>query len=143
MRCLLFSLLALLLSITASGQVPASNPADTAHVTFGQPSTVKYFGEIVYTDISAPAKKTIQIDFGVNSIFGKRYPDFKDENGKTVRFTTVVDALNYMSARGWVLELEYEDAYIDEGSSYGSVKHFVISKTLTVQNKPKEGVGAD
>ena len=87
--------------------------------------------------MSAPVEKSIKIDFGVNSVFGKRYPVFKDDNGKTVRFTTVVDALNFMSARGWVLELEYEDEFIDEGSSYGTVKHFVISKTLTVENPPK------
>ena len=143
MNKIIISFIAVLLPLFASAQSQTGSTADSSQVTYSQPSTVKYFGEIVYTDISAPAKKTIQIDFGVNSIFGKRSPDFKDENGKTVRFTTVVDALNYMSARGWVLELEYEDAYIDEGSSYGSVKHFVISKTLTVQNKPKEGAGAD
>jgi hypothetical protein len=132
MNKIIISFIAVLLPLFAFAQSQTGSTADSSEVTYGQPSTVKYFGEIVYTDISAPAKKTIQIDFGVNSIFGKRYPDFKDEN-----------ALNYMSARGWVLELEYEDAYIDEGSSYGSVKHFVISKTLTVQNKPKEGAGAD
>ena len=135
MKRSIITIVVILLPLFAFAQSQASNNADSSQVTYGQPTTVKYFGEIVYTDISAPAKKTIQIDFGVNSIFGKRYPDFKDENGKTVRFTTVVDALNYMSARGWMLELEYEDAYIDEGSSFGSIKHFVISKTLTVNNQ--------
>ena len=108
MNKIIISLIAVLLPLFAFAQSQTGSTADSSQVTYGQPSTVKYFGEIVYTDISAPAKKTIQIDFGVNSIFGKRYPDFKDENGKTVRFTTVVDALNYMSSRGWVLELEYE-----------------------------------
>ena len=94
MKRSIITIVVILLPLFAFAQSQASNNADSSQVTYGQPTTVKYFGEIVYTDISAPAKKTIQIDFGVNSIFGKRYPDFKDENGKTVRFTTVVDALN-------------------------------------------------
>lgn len=137
MRHLVISCLAFLLSFTAVAQSQTGTPSDTTQVTFGQPNTVKYFGEIVYTNMSAPVEKSIKIDFGVNSVFGKRYPVFKDESGKTVHFTTVVDALNYMSARGWVLELEYEDEFIDEGSSYGTVKHFLISKTLTVNNTSK------
>ena len=105
---------------------------DSASVQIKQPSTIKYYAEIVYTDVAAPVQKSIKIDFGAKSVTGKRYPVFKNEAGKNVYFSTVVDALNYMAARGWVLELEYEDMYIDEGSSFGSVKHFIISKTLTV-----------
>ena len=43
----------------------------------------------------------------------------KDKSGKQVTFKTVVDALNFMSQRGWVLETEFSENYIDEGSSYG------------------------
>ena len=131
-------LLALLVGICVSlpimAQTTESQQKDSTMTVIGQPKTVKYYAEIVYTDIAAPVQKSVKIDFGVNSVTGKRYPVFKDDAGKNVRFSTVVDALNFMSARGWVLELEYEDMYIDEGSSFGTVKHFIISKTMTVQN---------
>ena len=45
----------------------------------------------------------------------------KDKSGKQVTFKTVVDALNFMSQRGWVLETEFSENYIDEGSSYGGI----------------------
>ena len=48
---------------------------------------------VVFTDISAPAKKSIVVDFGFNSLFGTRYPVFKDKSGKQVTFKTVVDAM--------------------------------------------------
>lgn len=131
-------LLALLVGICVSlpimAQTTESQQKDSTMTVIGQPKTVKYYAEIVYTDIAAPVQKSVKIDFGVNSVTGKRYPVFKDDAGKNVRFSTVVDALNFMSARGWVLELEYEDMYIDEGSSFGTVKHFIISKTMMVQN---------
>ncbi len=132
---LLFTALAL--STIAYAQNSTKSDSNPSQV-YEQPSTVKYYGEIVYTNTSSPAEKSIKLDFGVNSVFGKRYPVFNNANGNPVHFSTVVDALNFMSARGWVLELEYEDEFIDEGSSYGSVKHFLISKTLAVNNLPNE-----
>lgn len=127
----------IVLSLTANAQ----GLSDSTQVNIGQPTTVKYYAEIVYTDISAPVKKTIKVDFGEDSILGVRYPTFKDKNGKAKQFKTVVDALNFMSQRGWVLEAEYVDnIYIDEGSSFGSEKHFVISKTLTVDQDVKDAL---
>ena len=120
------------LSLPIMAQTTEPEQKDSTKTTIEQPKTIKYYAEIVYTDVAAPVQKSIKIDFGVKSVTGKRYPVFKNEAGKNVYFSTVVDALNYMAARGWVLELEYEDMYIDEGSSFGSVKHFIISKTLTV-----------
>lgn len=129
----------LLSGVGAFAQEPTIS--DSTKVIISQPTTVKYYAEIVYTDMSAPVKKTIKVDFGEDSILGVRYPSFKDKNGKTKQFKTVVDALNFMSQRGWVLEAEYVDTfYIDEGSSFGSEKHFVISKTLTVNQNIQEAL---
>lgn len=133
MKTLHYITILLLTAISLPAMSQQKN-VDSLLVSQAKSGTVKYYAEVVYTDISAPVQKSVKIDFGVNSVTGKRYPVFKDDNGKTVRFSTVVDALNYMAARGWVLELEYEDMYIDEGSSFGSVKHFVISKTLTLKD---------
>jgi hypothetical protein len=64
----------------------------------------------------------------------------KDKSGKQVTFKTVVDALNFMSQRGWVLETEFSENYIDEGSSYGGIKHCIISKTLAVDSSVQEAL---
>ena len=129
----------LVLGITAYAQ--EHTLSDSTRVDIGQPTTVKYYAEIVYTDMSAPVKKTIKIDFGEDSILGVRYPSFKDKKGNLKQFKTVVDALNFMSQRGWVLEAEYVDnIYIDEGSSFGSEKHFVISKTLSVDQNVQDAL---
>ena len=122
---------AIFLSASSFAQTQLS-PSDTSKAGYGQPKTVKYFGEIVYTYLSSPSERSIKIDLGNNSFLGKRYPSFKDKNGKTIHFSTIIDALNFMSSLGWTLELVYDDEFIDEGSSYGSIKHFVISKTLTL-----------
>ena len=136
-RIIVVTISLLVISLTASAQTDS----DTSKVAIGQPTSVKYYAEIVYTDMSAPVKKTIKIDFGEDSILGVRYPSFKDKSGKLKQFKTVVDALNFMSQRGWVLETEYVDNfYIDEGSSFGSEKHFVISKTLTVDQTVQEAL---
>lgn len=134
MRALFLTCLIIISSVLVRAQDKNDHISYVSRETIEQPNTVKYYAEIVYTDISAPVNKSIKIDFGINSVLGKRYPAFKDENGKTIRFTTVVDALNFMSSRGWILELEYEDQFIDEGNSYGTIKHFLISKTMVVKS---------
>ena len=44
-------------------------------------------------------KNTIKLDDGTNK---KRQP-LKDENGKNLKFTSLIGAMNYMSLQGWEL----------------------------------------
>lgn len=54
---------------------------------------------------------TIKLDDGINK---KRQP-IKDENGKDLKFTSLIGALNYMSLQGWEL---METKSVTNGSGY-------------------------
>lgn len=55
--------------------------------------------------------------------------NLRDENGKKIEFATMVDAMNYMSKRGW----EYVD-----NVTYGNVVHYVFKKIVTNDEEAKE-----
>lgn len=68
-----------------------------------------------------PAKKLyVEMEFHKNSIkldYGKskkRHP-IKDENGKALKFRSLIGALNYMSLQGWEL---LETKSVTKGSGY-------------------------
>ncbi|PQJ33021.1 hypothetical protein BST92_14300 [Nonlabens arenilitoris] len=65
-------------------------------------------------------KVNVTIDFGQKSgFFEQSY--IRDENGKKIKFYTVIDALNYMKSLGW----EFIDAYaITIGNS--NVYHYLF-----------------
>lgn len=44
-------------------------------------------------------KNCIKLDDGTN----KKHQSLKDENGKEIKFTSLIGALNYMSLQGWEL----------------------------------------
>ena len=72
-------------------------------------------------------KISVQIDFGEEKNFwGNDGRDILvDENGKDIKFNSMVDALNFMGARGW----EFENAYaITVGNQH--VYHWLISKKI-------------
>lgn len=72
-------------------------------------------------------KISVQIDFGEEKNFwGNDGRDILvDENGKDIKFNSMVNALNFMGARGW----EFENAYaITVGNQH--VYHWLISKKI-------------
>ncbi len=61
--------------------------------------------------------------------------NLRDENGKKIEFTTMVDAMNYMSKRGW----DYvECVTYKEGSN--NVVHYIFRKYVTNDEEAKEGL---
>ncbi len=72
-------------------------------------------------------KISVQIDFGEDKNFwGNDGRDILvDENGKDIKFNSMVDALNFMGSRGW----EFENAYaITMGNQH--VYHWLVSKKI-------------
>lgn len=71
------------------------------------------------------SKVSITVDFGQETSMW-RAEWIKDEEGKIVKFNTVIDALNYMNAQGW----EYVNAYaITLGNQ--NVYHYVMKRKIT------------
>lgn len=61
---------------------------------------------------------------------------FVDENGKRIKFRSIVDTANFMSERGWILQEAYAAAY----SSKTFVKHWIFYKEANDLNDVKEGL---
>ncbi len=61
--------------------------------------------------------------------------NLRDENGKKIEFTTMMDALNYFSKRGW----EYVDcSFFGEGGKF--TIHYLLRKMVTKDEEAKEGL---
>lgn len=72
----------------------------------------------------------ITIDFGSGKVYSPKNP-MKDENGKDANFENVVDLLNFMGNKKWLLEQAYQLYY---GNSN------VIIMTNFIFKKPKYGL---
>ena len=57
--------------------------------------------------------------------------DIRDEQGNKIKFANMVDAMNYMSKRGW----DYVDA-----STYDNVYHYVFRKLVKSDEEAKNGL---
>lgn len=78
-------------------------------------------------------KVSISVDFGQEWSFWKDKRSLKDESGKRLRFNSVIDALNYMSSRGW----DFVNAYsLTVGQQ--NVLHYVMKRDLTEEDKTAE-----
>lgn len=67
-------------------------------------------------------KVIVQVDFGQNPYTNSK---LVDENGKTITFNSMIDAMNYMGKLGW----EFENAYVITHGSQ-NVYHWLLSKYL-------------
>jgi hypothetical protein len=82
-------------------------------------------------------KLTVEIDFGQQSNFFKTDREIVDDNGEAIKFNSIIDALNFMAERGWVLVEEYYDMRFNENSD--RKQHWVLCKTVTDKSQVTEG----
>ncbi len=61
--------------------------------------------------------------------------NLRDENGKKIEFFTMVDAMNYMSKRGW----DYVDCVTYKDGT-NNVVHYIFRKYVTTDEEAKEGL---
>lgn len=73
-------------------------------------------------------KVTVSVDFGQYTSFWKSYSNqfLVDENGKKIKFNSMVDAMNYMGRLGW----EFEQAYVVTVGQQ-NVYHWLLSKKIS------------
>ena len=89
------------------------------------------FCELVGISNFLGTKVKVSIDFGQKRSFLESNI-LLDENGNPVKFNSMIDAMNSMSAKGW----EFVQAYVvTEGSSgtSSSVCHYVLKKEVTIE----------
>lgn len=104
---------------------------------FCQEKPKKVFCELLGSTKFMSSKVNVTIDFGQSVSFwsGNSKQGLVDENGKAIEFNSMVDAMNYMGALGWV----FEQAYVVTSSGNQNVYHWLLSKDITSKDELKEG----
>lgn len=86
-------------------------------------SKVEQYCEVVATARVLSNKVTVDIDYGEQRSIWKDHR-MKDEQGKLVKFNSVIDAVNYLGKNGWKLVNAFP---IAQGSA-PMVYHYVFKK---------------
>ena len=101
---------------------PLSNGIEVNQFT--NPANYEYCQIVGTTANLLGTKLNIAIDFGQERKFGEDIR-LKGEDGKTIKFNSMIDALNYMGSLGW----EFVQAYaITIGNN--NIYHFLLKKAI-------------
>jgi hypothetical protein len=84
---------------------------------------VEQYCEVVATGRLLSAKVTIDIDYGEERSIWKDNR-LKNENGKLIKFNSVIDALNFLGGNGWKLVNAFPISSTNEPTVY----HYVFKK---------------
>ncbi len=91
-------------------------------------STQEIYCMIVGTGQFMSNKVSIDIDFGQKtSIWSVRETKMVDEDGKKIKFNSMIDACNYLASKGWTLVNAYPAS-----SNLGNCYHFVFKKRVKI-----------
>ena len=112
----------LLLAIFAIGIVFASNAKEV-------------YCELVGSCIITGTKVRVSVDFGENTAFKAANNQLVDEQGKAIKFNTMVAALNYMGQFGWKFKAAYA---LSMGNQ--NVIHWLLAKEVENDEEIKEGI---
>ncbi len=88
-------------------------------------SKAEQYCQLIATPRLLSNKVTIDIDFGEEKSFW-RDTRLKTDDGKTKKFNTIIDAMNYMGKNGWIFINAYP-VRIGETEIY----HFAFKKQFT------------
>ena len=101
----------------------------------------KVYCEIISTSRGMFSNKTsVELDFGQYASWWSSDRNLVDENGKTIDFNSILDAMNYMAARGWVFEQMYVVQTFSKGDSNTPAYHWIMSKDVTDPSQILEGL---
>lgn len=97
----------------------------------------KVYAELLGTTNLLQTKVTISIDFGQEISFWQQHAQKQlvDQNGKEMKFNSMVDAMNYMGTLGW----EFEQAYVVTVGQQ-NVYHWLMSKLVDEEGAATEGI---
>lgn len=95
----------------------------------------------VYCDLKAynfwgVGKVKVMLDMGAVSNGGGSFESLYGEDGKQIKFNTVMAAVNYMAKKGWILDKTY---YVTEGPGR-AVLHYVLVKRVKNDDEIRAGL---
>lgn len=96
----------------------------------GSKSTA-YCEVVVYNSFGLGKVKVV-VDFGEMKD-GPKYFFLADERGINIKFQTAMDALNYLSKRGWKLVSSY---FVNTGASF----HHIMQKEVNSESDVEKGL---
>ena len=101
----------------------------------------KYYCEIKCYEKGLKSNKKVIFDFGKTiskDIWNcsNHKLRFVDENGKRMKFRSIVDAANFLEEKGWTLQKAYSSTYTNKKS----VKHYIFYKEAEGYDEIKEGL---
>lgn len=106
----------------------------SASATSNAQATYNIYCEIVGTgNLTGTKLSMLQADLGQSLSFFKTATGkiLTDESGEKLKFNSMVDALNYMSKRGW----KFIQAYVSQ-----NVYHYLLVKEITDESQIIEGL---
>lgn len=131
MKKLLLSLL-LMAGFCFGAAAQTEIPESGETVVKTEKGTFKVYCEIVSNVRNLFSNKTnVEFDFGQASKFWSNDRQIVDENGRPITFNSVLDAVNYMSYRGWVFEQMYIVQSMSNGDSGSPAYHWIMSKEVS------------
>jgi hypothetical protein len=97
-------------------------------VTIDSISSKASYCEIVGTSGLFTTKLTIMVDYGQEkgNIFNYKDSRLKGENGKAIKFNSMIDVLNLMQKEGW----DFVTAYTVGDAKSGYVYHWLLKKKI-------------
>lgn len=102
--------------------------------------TKEVYCEIVGTGNLTGTKVKIEIDFGQENKFWTQYKDkfLVDENGKPIKFNSMIHAMNHMSDLGW----RFKQAIVVTVGGMGkqNVYHFILGKEVSTDDQLSQGL---
>ena len=82
-------------------------------------------------------KVKVQLDLGNKS---SNFESLLDENGKQIKFNTMMEVINYMAKRGWELD---KVCFFTEGISKTNVANYILKKYITDDQQIREGLNTE
>ncbi len=125
------SLLTLLLLLSSISSIEAQNVLSP-----GEPYPV--YCTIMGYNFWGVGKVKVKLDLGATSSSRDFESLYDKETGKKIKFNTMMDVINYMSKRGWVLD--HVTCYQENGLSKDNVMHYIMKKMVKTDEEIREGI---
>ena len=100
----------------------------------------KVYCEIIGESHALSNKVDVELDFGQASSFWTGDRSLYDENGKKIKFNSMLDAANYMARRGWELEIAFPVMPVSNGNSISPKYHWIMSKLVNNDAEITQGL---
>lgn len=115
-------------------------PAQVSEVEGFNPASKRVYAELSAAGRLFSSKVNVAIDFGQSTSWLGAMSEsmIVDDNGKEIKFNSMIDAMNYLGQFGWRFAQAYVVPHGDKGDVDGSV-HWILYKDVDDYSQITEG----